>query len=57
MTKERWFYIKLSYATFGISSINDIINNTAPIAQWMKGKKLIEIKPWLISKKAKVIEI
>lgn len=55
--KERWFWINLGYATFGISSVDDIVKTTAPIANWMVGKKLSEIKPWLIKKKAKVVEL
>ena len=54
---ERWFYIDIGYAVFGISSLNGVVNKTAPIGKWMAGKTLQQIKPWLIKKKAKVIEI
>ena len=54
---RRSFWISLSYATFGVESENNIVINTAPIAKWMKGKTLQEIKPWLLSKGAKVIEL
>ena len=53
----RCFYISLSYATFAIISEKDLIIETAPIAKWMMGKTLKEIKPWLIRKKARVEEI
>ncbi len=53
----RSFYISLDYAAFGIISFNDIVVDTAPIAQWMKGKYLKDLRSWLISKKAKVLEI
>jgi hypothetical protein len=53
----RWFYISLSYATYGIRSTNDIVDIAAPIASWMIGKKLSEIKPFLLKNKAKVFEI
>lgn len=53
----RGFWVDIGYATFGIFSENNVIMDTAPIAHWMVGKTLQEIKPWLIKKKAKVIEI
>jgi len=53
----RLFYIYIHYACFGILSENDIIISTPPIAAWMAGKTLQEIKPWLLKRKAKVIEI
>jgi hypothetical protein len=54
------YLIDVHYATFGIvtntSVITDlaIITEAAPIAAWMIGKQLRDIKPWLLSKKAKV---
>lgn len=54
---DRWFYISVDYATFGICSKNGIITHAAPIVKWMIGKTLLQIKPWLLNKKAKVIEI
>ena len=54
---ERWFYIDIHYATFGICSKDDIVIKTAPIAKWMLGEKLTDIKPFLLKKKAKVVEI
>jgi hypothetical protein len=54
---ERLFQINIGYACFGIISENDKIIQTAPIGRWMIGKSLQEIKPYLKSKKAKVIEI
>lgn len=55
--KERLFLIDIHYACFGIVSVNNYITETAPIAAWMKGKALTEVKPWLLKKKAKIIEI
>ena len=55
--EQRWFHIDIGYACFGMSSKDDIIVDVAPIGNWMKGKLLKEIKPWLIKKKAKVKEI
>lgn len=54
---ERWFYIDIHYACFGICSVNDIIIKSAPISKWMINKKLKEVKPWLLKKKAKIIEL
>lgn len=53
----RTFWIDIHYACFGVISQNGIVTDTAPIAAWMKGKSLLEIKPWLKKKKAVVIEI
>lgn len=52
----RLFWVDIHYACFGIVSINNIITEAPPIATWMIGKTLQCVKPWLIKKKAKVIE-
>lgn len=54
---ERWFWIDVKYACFGIASKGDTVFCAAPIANWMIGKTLKQIKPWLLSKHAKVIEL
>jgi hypothetical protein len=54
---NRFFWVDIKYACFGIESQNNIVTITPPIAAWMKGKTLQEIKPWLIKKNAKVLEI
>jgi len=54
---KRFLYISISYATFAIESTENIVTLTPPIAKWMRGKSLQQIKPWLLKKKAKVIEI
>lgn len=53
----RFFWVDLHYACVGIESRDSIIIAAPPIVAWMHGKTLQEIKPWLLSKKAKVIEI
>jgi hypothetical protein len=53
----RFFWVDIHYATFGIEANNNTVTLAAPIAKWMIGKTLQEIKPWLLSKKAKVIEL
>ncbi len=55
--KERVFWISLSYATYGIISRDGVIVRVPPIAHWMKGRTLQQIKPWLLEKKAIVKEI
>jgi hypothetical protein len=54
---KRVFHIDVKYACYGIVSVNDIVTESAPIANWMIGKTLQQIKPFLICKQAKVIEI
>lgn len=57
MGKERVFWINIHYATFGITSIDNVIADTPPIARWMMGKNLNDIRQFLINKKAVVKEI
>lgn len=61
MDRLFWVDIKdakgVSYATFGIISRDGVIIDAAPIARWMVSKRLTEVKPWLLSKKAKVVEV
>lgn len=57
--KECQFYIVyLAYATFGIE-INRAYKavKTAPIAKWMVGKTLQQIKDWVIKKQGKIVKI
>jgi hypothetical protein len=53
----RLFWIDIHYACFGVVSIDNVVSEAPPIARWMIGKSLAEIKPWLLQRKAKVIEI
>lgn len=53
----RWFWCDIHYACFGFASENDIVKIAPPIAKWMIGKSLQDIKPFLIKRKAKVIEL
>lgn len=54
---ERWFFVNVHYACFGIGAEDSKIFFAPPIATWMIGKTLQEIKPWLLQKKAQVIEL
>jgi len=54
---ERFFWIDTHYACFGIVASGDTVTDAAPIASWMKGKRLQEIRAWLVRKKAKVVEV
>ena len=47
----------MKHATFGIVSENETIKEAAPIAKWMIGKSLKEIKPYLKKHNATVKEI
>jgi len=55
--EKRVFWINLKYAVFCIESENDLIAAAAPIADWMIGKTLQEVKPWLKKKRAIVKEL
>jgi hypothetical protein len=54
---QRLFWVDIHYACFGIVSRNDIIEDAPPIADWMIGKSLVTVKPWLLKCKARVLEI
>lgn len=56
-TTERLFLIDVGYACFGIISRDGVIVDAAPIAAWMISKHLTEVKPWLLARKAKVVEV
>jgi len=54
----RCFWVDLGYARFGIAADGDgVVREAAPIAGWMVGKTLHEIRPFLLRKGAKVVEI
>jgi hypothetical protein len=53
----RLFWCDIHYACFGIEAIDGLITFTAPIVIWMMGKTFVEVKPWLKSRKAVVVEI
>lgn len=53
---KKLYWISLSYATFGVITTNDIVTSTAPIAKWMMGKNIEEIKNWVTNKKGKIDE-
>jgi hypothetical protein len=54
---DRYFWIDIHYACFGIIATEDVVSEAPPIARWMVGKSLADIKSWLLNKKAKVLEI
>lgn len=53
----RLFHVDVGYACYGIVSEGGAVTQAAPIAAWMIGKTLQEIKPFLLQKKAIVKEI
>jgi hypothetical protein len=49
------YYTIIPYACFGVVvSTNGIIIETAPIAKWMIGKHINEIKLWVNKKSGKI---
>jgi len=54
----RVFWVDIGYACFGIASDSrGVVREAAPIAAWMIGKTLAEIKPFFLKKRAKVVEL
>lgn len=54
---ERFFWVDIHYACFGLLARDGVVVDAPDIAKWMIGKKLTDIKPWLKSKKAIAKEI
>ena len=54
----RVFWVDIGYACFGIASDEaGVVREAAPIAAWMIGKTLAEIKLFLLKRRAKVVEL
>ena len=54
---QRFFRVDVGFACFGIEAKEGKVSAVAPVAGWMLGKTLGEIRPYLVSKRARVIEI
>jgi len=54
---KRVFWCNIKYGCFGFVSENNLIKEAPPIFAWAIGKTLQDIKPFLLSKNAKVIEL
>ena len=54
---QKWYWISLSYATFGIRTVKNRIDTTAPIGKWMKGKHIDYIKKWVQNKNGMIKRI
>ena len=53
--KTTMWVINLPYAVFAVfTDTQDIIVETAPIGNWMKGKHLNRIKEWVTQKKGTI---
>ena len=53
---ERYFWISLPYATFGVGVTDGIVTSTAPIAAWARGKPASALA-FYRRKGAEVVEI
>ena len=52
------YWVDVKYACYGISTNeNDIIVSASPIAKWMLGKDLEEIKKWVKRKNGRIVEV
>ena len=54
---EKWYWCDIHYACFGFSILDGVINESAPIFSWAKGKPAKSVKKWLIEKRAVVVEL
>ncbi len=56
MTTERYFWISLSYATFGVGVTDGVVTSAAPIAGWARGKPAAVLS-FYRKKGAEIVEI
>lgn len=52
-----WYYINLSYATFGVAEEDGKVITTPPIAKWMCGKSIEHVTNWVLSKHGEIIKL
>ena len=57
MPLTRTFWVDIGYACYGIIAENGRVIDAAPIASWMIGRTLKEIRPFLVRKRAIVQEL
>lgn len=57
LSDAKWYWVSLSYATYGIATKGGIVVDAAPIARWMVGKDENYCWAWLRRKGAQVCEL
>jgi hypothetical protein len=57
MNRRRLFWCNVPFACFGFETFDDVVVQAAPIAKWMIGQTLRQIRPWCVRKRAKVREV
>lgn len=53
----QWYYISLPSMTFGIASCNGVVQQTAPIAKWTRGKSIDSILVYYARKHATIVRL
>ena len=41
---EKWYYVHVRNACFGVRTTNEIVTKVAPIGKWMMGKHITKVK-------------
>ena len=54
---ERWIWVSLSYATFGLAVRDGIVVDAAPIARWAIGKPEQKVADFYRSKGARFVRL
>lgn len=49
-----WYYVELPYATFAIEVNGSAVTEAPPIARWMVGRLLDDVKEWIKKKEGKI---
>lgn len=52
---DKWYWISLHYATFGLMTRNGTVVKTAPIGKWMIGKSIDSVHSWVSGKRGKIV--
>ena len=50
-----FYIITLPYACFGIVVKDSVVIKTPPIARWMVGKSVVEVKKWVATKRGDIL--
>ena len=50
ISRDIWYKISLSYATFYVRTQNSVVLEAAPIGKWMEGKSIGTVEKWVKKK-------
>ena len=51
---ENWYVVTLSYAHFGIDTVDDIVTDTPKVAKWMLGLHISKVEEYVKRKGGRI---